>query len=232
MRPDKHKALALRLKGYSYSEIGKQLGISKSTLSTWFSGAILSEKAQNILRKKAYTGTLNGIVKRNKKQTHDALLRMRTGRARAAKEIKRLSAAELKYIGTALYWAEGYKRPHVRLGKERTYHSVALTNSDPLLVAMFMRFLREICEVENEHIRADVRIYEHMNESLVLQYWQKIIQLPAQNFGKFYYGVSLSSRHKRPHARLPYGTIQIRVNNTQLFHRIMGWIEGLGGQIM
>ncbi|MEK7659748.1 MAG: helix-turn-helix domain-containing protein [Patescibacteria group bacterium] len=231
MRSDKHKALTLRLKGHSYSEISEALGIPKSTLSTWFSETILSTKAQNNLQKKTYIGTLHGIIERNKKQTHDAIARMRSTRASSAKEIKVLSRNELKYVGAALYWAEGYKRPHIRQGKERTYHSVALTNSDPFLVAMFMRFLREVCEVPDNTIRVDVRIYEHMNEGTVLKYWQKMTQLPSRNFGKFYYGVSLSSRHKRPHARLPYGTVQIRVNNTPLFHRIMGWIQGLGEQI-
>ena len=60
-----------------------------------------------------------------------------------------------------------------------------------------------------------------------LHIWQKITGLPEKNFGKIYYGISKSSQGKRPFTRLPYGTILIRVNSTNLFHRIMGWIEGL-----
>ena len=32
---------------------------------------------------------------------------------------------------------------------------------------------------------------------------------------------------KRPFNRLPFGVIQVRISNTNLFHKIMGWIEGV-----
>ena len=52
------------------------------------------------------------------------------------------------------------------------------------------------------------------------------VDVDKEKFGKSYYGVSKSSQGKKPFNILPYGTIQIRVNNTELFHRIMGWIDG------
>jgi len=45
------------------------------------------------------------------------------------------------------------------------------------------------------------------------------------------YLVSISSKRKRPFNRLPYGTVQIRINNTQKFHHIMGWIEWMKGYL-
>lgn len=41
---DKEKALALRSKGYSYSMIKEEIGISKSTLSGWLRDFPLSDK--------------------------------------------------------------------------------------------------------------------------------------------------------------------------------------------
>ena len=49
----------------------------------------------------------------------------------------------------------------------------------------------------------------------------------ATNFHKTYYGVSKSSLGKRPFNQLPHGVIQIVVADTILFHRIMGYIEGI-----
>ena len=81
--------------------------------------------------------------------------------------------------------------------------------------------------MEEDHIRADLRIFEHQNEAHLIDYWSKISALPYSNFGKVYRGVSISSQRKKPFNTLPYGTIQIRVTRSALFHRIMGWIEGL-----
>lgn len=152
---------------------------------------------------------------------------MKNIRKLARAEITDLNYNELKLIGIALYWAEGYKRPLFRNGRELTHHSVALTNSDPYLIKVFLRFLREICKISDDRISADIRIYKHLNEQELLKYWQGITNLPSRNFGKVYYGISKSSQGKRPFNRLPHGTILIRVNITNTFHKIMGWLEGL-----
>ena len=66
-----------------------------------------------------------------------------------------------------------------------------------------------------------------MNEEELLKFWHKITNVSLKKFQKTYYGVSKSSQHKRLFNRLQYGTLAIRVNDTNLFHKIMGWIEGL-----
>lgn len=230
MRGDKNRALKFRLAGKSYNEISALLGIPKSTLSGWFTNLVLSTKAQERLKGRVHVGSLKGLVNRNKNQTHLARQRMFTLRGLGKNEIRRIDKERLQVIGVALYWAEGYKRAIIRNGKPVTHHAVALTNSDPKLILIFLRFLREVCNVANESIKADIRIYEHMNEAWLLKFWRKTTNLPEQNFGKVYYGVSKSSLGKRPFNRLPYGTLSIRVNNTNLFHRIMGMIEGLSEQ--
>lgn len=230
MRKDKQKALKLRLSGYSYNQIKLELGIPKSTLSGWLTGLHLSSKANEKIAERVHSASLKGLIKRNENQTRLAIENMRNIRTISREEIKKPTLNELRLIGIALYWAEGYKRPMLRNGRERTYHAVALTNSDPKLITVFLRFLREVCGVSNDKINADIRIYEHMNGNELLKFWQKVTGIPSENFGKIYYGVSKSSLGKRPYNRLPYGTVMIRVNSTNLFHKIMGWIEGLALQ--
>ena len=134
---------------------------------------------------------------------------------------------ELLLIGTALYWAEGYKRSRIKQGRELTSHAVSLTNSDPNLVRIFLAFLRRVCAVRDDKIRANLRIYKHQNASSLMDFWSKVTEIQKAGFGKIYLGVSKSSKGQRPFNRLPYGTIQIRIYDTQLFHRIMGWIAGI-----
>lgn len=232
MRKDHDRALILRLKGRSYNEISAHLGVPKSTLSGWFTGIVLSAKARSRIEKRVAKATLKGLIKRNKNQTHLAIQRMRTGREEGCKEIDRISAEQLRLIGATLYWAEGYKRMKQVGGKTLTHHPIALSNSDPDIAKAFMRFLREICLVQDSAIRIDVRLYKHMNKETVIKFWMQTLQLTRENFKNVYFGVSRASQGKRPFNRLPYGTIQIRVNNTPLFHKIMGWIEGIQKQCM
>lgn len=227
MRNDRETAFKLRLSGRSYSEIRRSLGVPKSTLSGWFSDLQLSEHLRNRIIARAHKKSVAALLRRNKMQTTIAVKRKSEIINTARQEIHSLTKDNIFFIGAALYWAEGYKRPQVRNGRELTSHSVSFTNSDPGIVLLFLRFLREVCEVPNEKIKADIRIYQHLNTDETLKYWAKITKVQQDNFGKVYYGVSKSSLGKRPYNRLPFGTIQIRVNNTKLFHRIMGWIEGL-----
>jgi len=230
MRSDKEKALALRLQGYSYNEITTKLGIPKATLSDWFCNLILSEKAQKRIAKRVHTGSLKGLIKKNRLQTHHAKQNAILVHDTAKSEIKRISHRELLLIGTALYWAEGYKRLIIKNGKERTFHKISFSNADPQMVKVFIKFLKETLQIPEARVYASIRIFEHISEKEALEYWQKVTTLPKENFRKSYYGVSKSSLGKRPYNRLPYGSIQVIVGDTKNFHRIMGWIEGIGKQ--
>lgn len=227
MRNDKDTAFKLRLQGKSYTEIYRILGVPKSTLSGWFSNLVLSDDLRKAIERRARKKSIAGLIKRNKNQTSLAVARAVQIRRQAANEVDKISKNDLLLLGIALYWAEGYKRVIVRNGRELTHHPVSLTNSDPALVKLFLRFLRECCGVPQGKIKAGIRIFQHQNGDHLLNYWRKETGILPQNFGKIYYGISKSSMHRRSFNRLPYGVIQITVADTQLFHRIMGHIEGI-----
>ena len=163
MRPDKQNAIKLRIQGKSYGEINKLLGVPKGTLSDWFTDFPLSDKARERISKRVNTGSLKGIIQSSKLRARLASKQAREIHKKAFDQIGRLSKTELFFIGVVLYWGEGYKRPIVRKGKVKTYHSVVLSNSDPLLIKIFLRFLREICGVEENFIRVNIHAYEHQN---------------------------------------------------------------------
>ncbi len=227
-RNDKSIAIRLRLSGKTYGEIKRELsGISKSTLSLWLKDLVLSDRAVEKIARRTRERSFTGLLKRNQKQTADAIKRMNDIRKVAQGQIADISKDALLLVGAALYWAEGYKRPKFRAGRELTNHPVSLTNADPQLLNMFIKFLVEVCAVPRGNIKIGVRIFQHLNEETVLAYWSKTLQIPRSNFTKTYLGISKSSMGKKPFNRLPYGVVQIRINNTNLFHQIMGWIEGM-----
>lgn len=227
MRKDRETAFKLRLGGKSYSEIGKILGTPKSTLSGWFYNLVLSEDLKKKIESRARRKSFAGLLRRNKNQTKLAQLRAENIRKQSASEISILSKKDLFLSGIVLYWAEGYKRAVIKNGRELTSHPVSLTNSDPYIIKMFLRFLREYCMVPEDKIKASIRIFQHQNEKTLLSFWRKETGILTSNFNKTYYGISKSSLHKRPFNQLPYGVIQVVVADTKLFHRIMGYIEGI-----
>lgn len=228
MRNDKFKAYKLRIQGKSYNEINKLLAIPKSTLSGWFSELVLPQEAQDRLKKRVYNKSIQTLIERNRAQTHLAEKRSRLIRQNSKLEIGRINKRDLLVFGVALYWAEGYKRPKIKDNKVKTYHPVSLTNSDPILIKLFLSFLRETCQVPENRIKASIRIFEHQNEGYLMDFWQRTTQIDNSRFGKVYKTMSIPSQRKKSFNTLPYGTIQIIVSDTKLYHKIMGWIEGLG----
>ncbi|HSX41891.1 MAG TPA: hypothetical protein VLE93_00905 [Candidatus Saccharimonadales bacterium] len=227
MRVDKDRALKLRLSGKSYREINIKLGIPKSTLSAWLSAVQLSEKTRNSINANGRQKAIEVLVARNKQQTALAIQRGRETKLIAQKDIAPLTDESLRLVGATLYWAEGYKRPKTVNGRAVSYHPVSFTNSDPLMVNLFLQFLRKTCAVPETRIKVSVRYFPHQNVAELVDFWQKSTNLPRENFGKPLLSISLASRSIRPFNQLPYGVVQIRVSDTTLFYRIMGWIEGL-----
>lgn len=227
MRQDKEGALSLRLRGYSYNQITKRLGIPKATLSGWFTNLVLSQKAQLKIQQRVHKASLRGLIKKNKLQTHKAWQQAKCIQKDAMHDVRKLSQRELLLIGAALYWGEGYKKLIIKDGKERTSHKISLSNTDPSMIKLFIKFLQNILKIPTSKISINIRTFQHSNEQEVLRYWQGVTGLPKEQFEKVYYGISRSSLGKRPYNRLPYGTIQVSVGDTKNFHRIIGWIRGI-----
>ena len=213
--------------GRSYNEISRLLKMSKSTLSGWFTGLELSEKAMKRLKDRVHAASLRGLIARNKNQTSMAQARSKEMHDEGKKLVKEISKRDLLIIGTALYWAEGYKRPVVIRGRVRTSHRVSLTNSDPDLIYIFLKFLREIYQVPDEQITIWIRYFKHQDSAYLLDFWQKKCNIPYSNFRNTLQTISISSQRKKSYNSLPFGVAQISVNSTNLYHKIMGMISGV-----
>lgn len=227
MRQDKAAATKLRRSGKSYGEISAAIGVPRATLSRWLGKIRLSERSRKRIRARTSQKSIAGLVRRNKNLTQIALNRAAEARKRAADEVGTFAKRDLLTAGALLYWLQGYKRPILRQGREMTHHPVSFTSSDPGLVKLFLRFLREHCGVPNEKIKANVSISQNQNEQLILQNWQLETKIPMENFSRPRVTLSRSSAGKRPFHRLEHGVMQVQVASTPLYHRIMGYIEGL-----
>ena len=211
---EKNLAINLRKRGWSMNEIKNKLGVSKSSISLWVRNIQLTDDQKKELSQKGLTK--ESIEKRRTTRLSRENSRRQIIVDTAEKEINSLSEQELKLIGIALYWAEGAK---TRRG------SVQLSNGDPRIIRLMMRFFKKICKVPNEKFRAHIHIHPHLDIRKAEEYWSSISTIPLNQFYKTYSKPNKASQNKKD--SLPFGTFDIYVHNTELFLKIKGWIEGV-----
>jgi hypothetical protein len=125
-----------------------------------------------------------------------------------------LTSAEekLRIAGIMLYWAEGTLKGS----------TVDFANSDPRMIKIFMKFLREICGVCEERLRLYLYAYPYMDMNEVKVFWQDVTKIPQNQFTKPYIGKGNSDINKR---KLAHGLVHIRYNDKKLLEMIGGWIR-------
>ncbi len=218
----KEKAIGLRKEGKSYSEILRILNLpSKGTLSLWFKNIKLNKTEQIRLSKNMKLAVDRGLDKFNQNRSKRILNENSQAKEDGLKEIGKISKRELLLIGTTLYWGEGSKADYSWSSK-----SIIFTNSDPSMISVFMRFIREIWKIDEQRIRAGIHIYSNIDPCEAKKYWADITKLPTDRF-YIVNQVSKASQNKRPINLLPYGTAVIKINNRKYFYKIKGMIDGI-----
>jgi hypothetical protein len=118
----------------------------------------------------------------------------------------------LKVAGAMLYSGEGSKRGG----------SVALSNSNPEIIKVFMHFLRHVCGVAEDRIHATIHLYEDHNPDELLTFWSQIVQIPETQFYKPYLHARKGGTYRD---RSLYGTISIQYSDKKLHTLILMWID-------
>jgi len=224
MRSDYQQAYQLRLKGKSYGEIKRALGVPKSTLSSWFKNLELPTEVQKLLEEKGRVAR-EQLMEFNRRRTKAIQIENQEIRQEALDEIRSLSKYELLLVGAALYWGEGRKR------WPQNDQRVQFVNSEPAMIVLFLRFLHEILQAPDEELRLVLRVHPNIDAESSVKFWSKITGIPSERF-RITTQISRSSKKKRPRNSLPYGTLEIRVGISarQKFFQIKGWIDGLKNQ--
>ncbi|MCG2714006.1 MAG: hypothetical protein L6308_04095 [Candidatus Omnitrophica bacterium] len=125
-----------------------------------------------------------------------------------------LSIAEekLKIAGIMLYWAEGTSKGN----------SVDFVNSNPKMIKIFLRFLREICGAKEERLRVYLYGYSYQNVNSLKLYWHNLTKISLKQFTKPFIRKGNPNLSKR---KLIYGLVHIRYNDKKLLGIIDNWIK-------
>ena len=218
---EKEKAIKLRKRGLSYSEILKKISVAKSTLSLWLGSVGLARKQKQRLTEKRLAAALRGSIKKREQRiaiTNEI-------KTKARNEIGKLSNRELWLTGVALYWAEGTKQKEHNVSQK-----VKFSNTDPIMIKVFLRWLQNICGIPKSEISFRISLHETAINKLdkVQKYWAKITGLPINNFQKIDWKKHRINTKRKNTGEKYFGLLNVYIrNSTNLNRKIQGWIEGI-----
>jgi transcriptional regulator with XRE-family HTH domain len=212
-RETREKARDLRRQGMSVKEIAKALKVSRSSVSLWVRDVELTEQQKIDLkeRQRHYAGQSAGGIANRKKFMRIRLQYQEAGRLKARE------GSALHLAGCMLYWAEGAK------SKNRLY----FVNSDPNMLLLFQRFLKEELVVDDEIMRLYVHCHATDPDEIqrIETYWTNLLGLSASHLRKTQ--IKKGSEIRR--TTLENGVCGIEVCKTELVQHIYGAIQEYGG---
>jgi hypothetical protein len=194
------------------------VGVAPSTVSVWVRDVPLTAKQLDVLRQMnpAYSNQLRG-ANRNAERGRE--------RRRAYQEKGRVAARRgepLHVAGAMLYWAEGDKA---------SKNCARISNSDPEVLRLFVRFLRTYFDGCDEKLRVTCHLFaDHLARQTEIElYWLDVVGLPRSCLCKSFVNVYSKYSKKKRTNKLPYGTCRVTAHSTEIVQSIYGAIQEYGG---
>jgi hypothetical protein len=215
---EKEKAIKLRINGFSYSEILKEIPVAKSTLSLWLKSVGLAKEQKQRITEKRIAGSLRGA-----KARRDQRIKItKEIKDKARKEVKRINEKDLWLIGIALYWAEGAKE------KEwGTRAGIKFSNSDPKMILFFLKWLKNTFSVGNSELVYELYIHETANIENAQKYWSNLLSIPEKKIRTYFKKSKIRTTRKNTGDSY-HGLITVKVNKSSNLNRMIdGWTEGI-----
>ncbi|PJE69579.1 MAG: hypothetical protein COU98_01245 [Candidatus Staskawiczbacteria bacterium CG10_big_fil_rev_8_21_14_0_10_38_10] len=213
---DREKALTLRKKEMSYSQIKKILKVSKGTLSLWLRDYPLSKQRIRELRDcneqriERYRETRRKIKKE----------RLNKFYLEQKKFIFPLKKKELYLTGLFLYWGEGSKTHPAML---------SVSNTDPSVIKFFIYWLKKALLIPKDRIKIELQLYNDMNVQREIEYWSKILKIPKNQFNHPYIKKTSVTRinHK---GGFGHGTCNARVGDARISEKVLMAIKAISNK--
>lgn len=112
------------------------------------------------------------------------------------------SGKELVMAVSMLYWAEGHKK------------SFVFTNTDVLMLRLYIKFLTELLGVSRDECRILIRTSDPIIPDLAILYWAKALDLPKSTFKVNHDNIQNRTKTK-------FGICRIMVVKSNYYHKIM-----------
>jgi transcriptional regulator with XRE-family HTH domain len=202
---EQRRARELRAQSWTLQDIATELGVSKSSVSLWVRDV---DFVPNPRRRSHWTRT-------NPHPMHVAKLEEieRCNREGAAR-IGVLSEREFLVLGAALYAGEGAK----------TQDALAFANSDPLLIRIFVTWLRRFFDVEESKFRVRLYLHEGLDLDAAIAFWSDLTHIPPAQFYKPYRAPADSTIRRTKHLM---GCPKVSYLSTSMARSVMGLVAAV-----
>jgi len=194
------KAQKLRNKyHYSFVKLAQITGIPATTLRNW------CKNDQAVTR-------WDTLLTTNERQRKE----IKSSEIESITKLKLLDTTTKMLLASMIYWCEGSKYPAT--------NKVDLTNSDPLLLQTFIKFLRESFPLDESKFRAKLQIHSTQNFTKIKKYWSRLLDIPISQFMKPTITLANGKKHRKNYM----GTCTIRYSDYRIQLKLIGIYEQFG----
>jgi transcriptional regulator with XRE-family HTH domain len=202
---ERARARELRAQAWTLQEIADELGVAKSSVSTWVRDVdFVAKPRKSVAAQRSFVHPL-------RQRKLDEIARLdAAGRQRLAV----VSEEAFLLAGVALYAGEGTKADG----------AVAFANIDPDLIALFCRWLRHFFEVDETRLRARIYLHRELDHGAAVTHWSRHTDIPPEQFRQPYRPEGGARVRRNRHE---YGCCYVRYACSRTHREIMGLVRAL-----
>ncbi len=204
-----NQAVEFRKRGFTYFEIAKICGVSKSTVSNWLSKKRFSKTIAKENAERAARDNKKRMQLLNKARQAERTTRYNEAVRSAETEFKHYKNSPLFVAGLSVYMSAGDL-------KHRS--QIRLTTNKPELHRIFIKFVTEYLGVEKKNLSFWLLLSGKTPLEKTMKQWSKQISLSPAYFGK--------TQFINPDVKgLQSSTGNTIIGSTVLKHKLNRWIE-------
>ena len=201
---ERERARELRAQSWTLQEIADELGVAKGSVSVWVRDVEFTPKPRN----RGHAGHQPHPLHVKK------LAEIERCRIEAEAKYREMSDDQLDAFALGLYAGEGAKTPG----------AVSMANTNPLLLRLFVDWLRRNFDIEEDRLRARLYLHQGLDLDEATAYWSAVTSIPETQFQRPYRAVADPSRRHAKHER---GCLTIVYHCSVTHRRVMACVAAI-----
>jgi hypothetical protein len=201
---ERERARELRAQSWTLQEIADELGVAKGSVSVWVRDVEFAPKPRN----RGHAGHQPHPLHVKK------LAEIERCRAEAEAKYREMSDEQLDAFALGLYAGEGAKTPG----------AVSMANTNPLLLRLFVDWLRRKFDIQEDRLRARLYLHQGLDLDEATAYWSAVTSIPEAQFQRPYRAVADPSRR---HTKHEHGCLTIVYHCSVTHRRVMASVAAI-----
>jgi hypothetical protein len=205
---ERQRARELRARSWTLQEIADELGVSKSSVSLWVREVDFEPRPRN----RGHPAGPHHPMRQKKEAEIVA------ARAEAVERVGEVTDRDLLVFALALYAGEGGK----------SEGAVIFANSDPVLIRVFLRWLRSEFDLDEERFRGRLYLHTDLDLAVATEFWSELSGIPPERFHRPYRAAADPTMRRNRHER---GCFTVKYHSRSVQRRVMARIRAIGSAL-